>query len=246
MKFQTKLRATFFITVFIFTMFACKLFQEEKQKTTRQGFYAIQPETLLDALAQGDSNAFIPVNEQDVDRSAPPTGFPVTWTQADYFQIVDAFYKLVLHDSLDDWQLNSMDVALRCEDVDVGWQDGRFEFFKIVKDENNQEILISRFIDVDPSSKVVLLWEREFTPYIINRSSIDLTSMKFDSEKVLQIAEDNGGREVRLSLNNACSIRTSLSPDSAEYHGWSVVYTRSDTRRTAFQINVDPLTGDIR
>jgi hypothetical protein len=245
MKLYRNIRVATFVIAIATTMLSCKLIQQESQKTTRQGFYGIQPETLLDALAHGDSNAFVPVSEQDVDRSAPPTGSPVNWTQSDYFQIVDAFYKLVLQDSLDDWNINSIDLARRCKDADVGWQDGSFEFFKIVRDKNNQEILISRFIEVDPSSKVVLLWEREFSPYVVDRSSIDLAKIKFDGEKVLQIAEDGGGREARLSVNNACSIRVGLSPDSPKYRGWNSVYTRSDSGTSAFQINVDPFNGEI-
>lgn len=246
MNFQEKIRVTIIITVIVSMTFACKLFQKESQKTTRQGFYTIQPEMILDALARGEDNVFLPVTEQDVDRSVPPpTDFFVNWTQADYFYIVDAFYRLILHDTLGDWQVNAIDFSLRCIDVGVGLQDGRFSFFKIAKNKDNQEVLISRFIEIDSRHKLVLLWEREFYPYVIPRSTIDLTSIKFDSEQVLQIAEDNGGREKRLSLQNACSISVSLSPDSAGYRGWYVIYT-SDSRTSAFQINVDPSTGDIR
>lgn len=228
------------------TMLSCKLFQEENQKTTKQGFYVIQPETLLDALAHEDTSAFVAISEQDVERPAPPTDFFVNWTQADYFYIVDAFYRLILQDTLVDWQVNSMGFSLRCIDIEAGLQDGIFGFFKIVRNEDNQEILITRYIEIAPRHKLVLLWEREFYPYVITRSSIDLTQIKFDSERVLEIAEDNGGQEKRLSLQNACSIRTSLSPDSAQYRGWSVVYTPSDNRTSGFHIIVDPFTGEIQ
>ncbi len=183
MKFQTKIRASLFLVTFLATMFACKLFQEENQTTTKQGFYIFQPEILLETLTSRDDNAFEVVTKQDVDRirSIPSTGTSVHWKQSDYFYIVDAFYQLILLDTLDDWQLRGMSFSLRCDQKDIGLQDGRFEFFKVVKNENNQEVLISRFIDVDPRYKVVLLWEREFYPYIITRSSIDLNSIQFDS-----------------------------------------------------------------
>jgi hypothetical protein len=246
MSYQTRIRVMIFIIALISTMFACNLFQTENQKTTQQGFYAIDPETILSALANEENNVFLPVTELDFDRSAPPTGSPVNWTQTDYLYIVDAFYKQILHDTLDNWNLSSMSFSLICADVDVGLQDGDFGFFKAVMNENNQEVLISRYIEVDPSNKVVLLWEREFYPYVITRSPIDLTSLKFDGAKVLQMAEDNGGRNRRLSLNNVCSVRLSLSPDSAEYSGWNVYYTRSDSDRSVFQINIDPFNGNIR
>ncbi len=225
-------------------MLSCKLFQEESQRTTQQGFYAMEPETLLEALKQKDANAFVTIMEQDIDYSAPISP-SVNWTQSDYFQIVDAFHNLVLNDELEDWHLDSMSFALNCDDVNVGFQDGRFEFHQIVKDENNQEVRLSRFIDIDPRYKAILLWEREFSPYIIQRSVIDLSSIKYDSEKILQIAEDSGGRNQRLHLDNACSITLGLWPDTAQYRGWKVTYIRDDSNLPAFEIDIDPATGNI-
>lgn len=244
MKFQTKIRVAILATMIASTIFACNLFQKESQRTIQQGFYVIQPETILNAITYGDENAFSLITEHDVNeiRSASPSGSSVSWTQFDYLHIVDAFYKVELHDTLSDWHLNSMDFSMNCSDIVTGIQDGRFEFFKIVKDEENQDVLISRFIDVDPRYKVVLFWEREFYPYVLTRSSIDLTNIKFDSTKILQIAEDSGGRNQRLAINNACDISLGLSPDSVRYRGWKVVY-RGDG--VAFEINVDPFTGDI-
>ncbi len=245
MSFQVKIRASIFITIFVSTVFACQLFQKESEKTPKQGYYAIQPETILEALAHSKNKVFSPVTEKNIDYSVPPTGPSVNWTQSDYFYIVGAFYRLVLNDKLDDWHLNSMDFSLSCADVDVGLQDGRFEFFKTITSENKQKIRLSRFIEVDPRYKVVSLREREFYPEVMNWSSIDLKNIKFDSQKVLRLAEDSGGRNQRLSCNNACDITLSLSPDSADYHGWSASYTRSDNNRSAFDVNIDPFNGDV-
>lgn len=244
MNFQVRKQVVVVITVLMSTMFACNLIQRENQKTTQQGFYAIQPETILGVLTHNEDKVFTPITEQDVNYSV--TNPSVNWAQSDYFQIVDAFYRLVLYDTLDDWELSSMSFVLGCADVDFGLQDGRFSFFKIVKNEHNEEVLVSRSIDVDPRYKIVLLWEREFYPYVITRSSIDLADIKFNSAEALQIAEDNGGQNLRLSLNNECSIGLSLSPDSAEYRGWYVYYTRRDNRRLIFDLSIDPFTGDIR
>lgn len=246
MNFLAKIRVTILIIIFVNTIFGCKLFQEEVEKTTKQGYYAIQPESILETLAHEDTSAFVLVTDQYVDYSAPPTGSTVTWTQSDYLYIVDTFYKLMLHDTLNDWHLNSMGFALSCADVEAGLQVGRFQFFKIVSDENDQEVRVVRFIEVDPRYKIVSLWEREFSPKIMNWSSIDLSRMKFDSEKALQIAENTGGQTRRLSINNACSITLNLSPNSAQYRGWNVFYTQDDNRRIAFDVNIDPFSGDIR
>ena len=64
MNFQTRKRVVIFITVLIFTLFACRLFQRENQKTTQQGFFAIEPETILSVLAHNEDNVFTPITEQ--------------------------------------------------------------------------------------------------------------------------------------------------------------------------------------
>lgn len=245
MNLRAQMRDPFLAILVVAIMFGCRLFQEELETTTKQGFYAIQPETFLEELAHGNNQAFSPITAHDVDYSIPP-GSSVNWTQSDYFQIVESFYELILNDKLDDWHLSSMSFSLNCDEVDVGLQAGRFQFFKIVKDENDQEVRIVRLIAIDPRYRFVSLWEREFSPRIIDWSSIDLNSMKFDNEQALQIAEDNGGQNQRLSLNNACSIAISLSPNSAQYRGWNIFYTRHDNRRIAFEVKVDPFTGEIR
>lgn len=244
MNFRAKVRLALFIAVFALAVAACNLFQRESQKTTQQGFYIIQPKIILRAIANGETNAFLPITEDDVNaiRSAVATGSSVSWTQSEYLYIVDAFYKMMLHDTLGEWHLNSMDFSLACSEVEIGLQDGSFEFFKIVKNENNQEALISRYIDIDPRYKVVLFWEREFYPYVLTRSSIDLTNIKFDATQALQIAEENGGRNQRLTLNNACDISLDLSPDSVRYRGWKIIYRGNGV---TFEINIDPFTGNI-
>jgi hypothetical protein len=256
MTHPSRMRILLFVLVIFSTSFACKLFQEEQEKTTAQGFYTIQPETLLSALAQGETNAFVPITEDEVNaiRLAPPTASPVNWTQDDYFYIVEAFYRGMLNDTLQGWHLQGMDFSLSCNEVDIGLQQGGFSFFKVIRNENNEDVLISRFIGIEPAYKVVLFWEREFYPYVVPRSSIDLASIKFDSAKVLQIAEDNGGRKQRLALNNQCSISLMLGEEPGIWYRirygtafrWQVLYSGwNENRGITFLLTIDPFTGEL-
>ncbi len=63
---------------------------------------------------------------------------------------------------------------------------------------------------------------------------------------MLRIAEESGGENVRLSLNNECGITASLSPDSARYRGWNVMYIGDKSNLSAFEIDIDPSTGTIQ
>ena len=67
--------------------------------------------------------------------------------------------------------------------------------------------------------------------------------IEFNAAQVLQIADDKGGRNLRLDLNNECDISLNLAPDSVRYRGWNVVYRGGGV---AFEINIDPVTGDLR
>jgi hypothetical protein len=168
--------------------------------------------------------------------------------------IVEAFYRGMLNDTLQGWHLQGMDFSLSCNEVDIGLQQGGFSFFKVIRNENNEDVLISRFIGIEPAYKVVLFWEREFYPYVVPRSSIDLASIKFDSAKVLQIAEDNGGRKQRLALNNQCSISLMLGEEPGIWYrirygtafSWQVLYSGwNENRGITFLLTIDPFTGEL-
>ncbi|MCI0556431.1 MAG: hypothetical protein L0287_36275, partial [Anaerolineae bacterium] len=145
---------------------------------------------------------------------------------------------------LQGWQLKGMDFQLSCAQVHHGFQNGRLEFFKVVK-EKEQESRIVRFIDVDPRGNFVHAKEWEFFPNLGNLKAIDLTQLEISADLALQIAESNGGEEKRQSIENACDISLGLYPNSSSYKGWEVIYTRSDDRTSFFHIQIDPISGEI-
>lgn len=169
----------------------------------------------------------------------------MSWTQDDYFRIANALHKFVWGETLDGWQLNNMDFGLGCEEFGIGFQDGNFELFKIVES-GERESRIQLIINIRPRSKFVFITKNEYYPKLVDWSSIDLGQNLLSAEDVLQIADNAGGQEKRLSVANACSISLWLSPDSASYEGWRVHYYRKDDGTTLFRIKIDPVTGEIR
>lgn len=230
------------LTVLSAVMLSCNIGQTEEQITLFDQYYTIDPNTLMDSLQNGDMDAFTPVSEEP-ERVPIDQQVPVDWLQADYFYIANTLYESVLGKTLQGWQLNSMDFQLGCSKIRNGFQNGRFYFFKAVK-EKEQESRILRFIDIDPRGNFIHVKEWEFYPSLVNLEIIDSPNLKISADHALQIAETSGGEEKRQSVGNACDISLVLSPDNASYRGWKVNYSRRDDP-SFFRIEIDPITGEI-
>jgi hypothetical protein len=234
----------FVIMSLLVAMLACQfnLDETEKQTTILEQYFLIDPPSLLGSIAQGNKNAFIPVNTEP-EFPAPFQQIPVDWTQVDYLYIVQAVFEHVWGEPLNGWHLNNMGFSLSCTNIDIGFQNGDFRFFKNTNT-RERESRIMRFINIDPRSKSIHIWESEYYPRLVDWSSIDLAQNRFSADDALNIADSNGGREKRLSVKNMCDISLSLSPDLPRYNGWEVFYaTKEDAK--FFRIQVDPITGKI-
>ena len=242
-RFGPTISATLAVVILIAAVLSCNIDQTEEQTNLFSLFYTIEPTSLLESLQHGEA-AFTPVSQRPelipVDQKVT-----VNWHQADYFYIANALYEGVLGKTLQGWQLSSMDFALGCSKVQNGFQNGRFRFFSVVED-NNQESRLERFIVIDPSNNFVQVSETKYSPKLVDLKSIDITQLKISADQALQIAESNGGEEKRASVKNACSISSALTLDRRDRWYWDVFYTRSDDRTLFFDIQIDPYTGEIR
>lgn len=242
-----RLRPTISVTLAFVMLFvailSCNIDQTEEQANLFDQYYTIEPASLLDSLQHGEM-VFTPISQRPelvpVDQKVP-----VNWHQADYFYIANAVYEGVLGKTLQGWQLSGMGFALGCSKVQSGFQNGRFGFFSVVKD-NDQETRLERDINIDPSNNFVHVSETKYSPNLIDLKSIDLTQLKISADQALQIAESKGGEEKRASLKNACSISLLLTLDRTDTWHWRVYYARSDDRTLFFDILIDPYTGETQ
>ena len=220
--------------------------KKEERTNLFYHYYSIEPSSLVEALNTGDINVFSPIDEE------PPSipldqQISVAWTQEDYFRIANALFQFIWGntDTLEGWQINSMDFDLGCEAISDGFQNGNFRFFKIKKTDE-RESRIERIVNIDPGSKFVFITENEYSPRLVDWSAIDLGQSLPSAEDILQIAEKAGGQEKRFSVKNACSISLWIYPSAARYNGWEVYYYRRDDGTTLFHVEIDPITGKIR
>jgi hypothetical protein len=164
----------------------------------------------------------------------------VNWLQAEYLYVANSLHERVFGESFQGWELNSMDFELGCSQVSNGFKNGRFTFFKLVK-ETNQEVRMSSFIDVDPRGNFVFLKEEKYYPKLVDWEVIDIANLKVSAEEALQIAESNGGEESRQSVGNDCHISLILNP--GRDGEWIVFYTQTDELVSFFSVLIDPYTG---
>jgi hypothetical protein len=70
---------------------------------------------------------------------------------------------------------------------------------------------------------------------VFGANVIDLDKLKISADEALSIAEENGGKTMRQSVQNDCDLYLVLDGN------WQVVYDGSST----LKINIDPYTGKI-
>jgi len=218
---------------------------EKREIRTNQfnQLYSIKPESLLEDLYQGKTDAFSQIDKEP-PFPPPDQQIAVPWMQDDYFHIANVLSESIWNDTLADWQLKTMYFNLACTQSDVGFQSGIFTFIR-KKETNGHRSRIERIIKIDPGNKFVYVTEDEYTPSSWDWKVIDMARIKVSANEALQIAESNGGKEKRQAVANACYISLILSPSPLNDNGWIVSYTLYDEYVSFFSVLTDPYTGEI-
>jgi hypothetical protein len=131
----------------------------------------------------------------------------------------------IWEEPLEGWQLKSMNFGLGCAEVDIGLQYGDFRFFKNVKT-RERESRIERSMDMDPRSKSIHVREFEYYPRLVDWESIEREQIRVSADNARTIAENNGGRDKRLSVGNRCDIALLLSIDLSKTSSSTFKLTR--------------------
>jgi hypothetical protein len=166
---------------------------------------------------------------------------PVEWTVADYFYVADELYQHAQNDTLDGWMLKTMNFRSNCSDIEKGFQTAGFNFFKSVPTQTGSS-RVEIILYVDPAENIALVFDVVYTPELNEWKHIDPSQVKIDAHGALLIAEENGGKDFRTSVNNQCYV---LATNDAEgkYEGWHVGYSSGNEW---FDIVIDPSTGEYR
>ena len=204
-----------------------------------EGYYTIDPDTILEDLAQGKNNVFTPqIATPEVSSLTSDT--PVQWTQADYYRIAQALHEFVWSEPIEGWSLEKMLYKLDCSDVSSGPQLAHFKYFQIVHNREEE----SRFMHdiwIQPNENTIIWRDVEKYPNAWDKRSIALEKLKISAEDALRVAEKNGGSGARIDVENDCIVYLSLVA-GANRNRWHVSYS-GESDSDLPDIYIDPVTG---
>jgi hypothetical protein len=209
-------------------------------------YYKIDPNTILEALNRGEANVFLPLQGDPFTAEEFPN-VNISWTQADYLQIANALSQFVWGEPLDfkDWKVYDLHFRISCQST--GFDYGEITYFRpyVVKLRRGYT---TRHIEIDPYSGIVRWGDKESypQPILFNKwNDFDLSASKITAESAVQIANDNGGKEVRLRDENKCYITMSAPASHANNKNdrWRVSFV-SLAGSHSLEIYIDPYTGE--
>lgn len=208
------------------------------------GNYRINPETILEALDQGKTNIFTPILTASEAENTPNSVGLYPWKQSDYLKVASALRQFIWKDNLENWRLYSMYFYRGCQDNPIGFDSGEMTYFKA---RHGLFSYTTRVIDIYPSGGEVS-WGggANFPRSLSGWTSLNLESLTVTADNALQIAEENGGKEFRLKVENACTIDVFINPnpDSSNDEDWIVYY--NNMGYSVFEMHINPYTSEIK
>jgi len=219
----------------------------------RVGYYRIDPETILVSLEHGERDVFADGGEMEFDKFlesgrahpvAPLSDRPVSWRQSDYLKIADAVFRSVWKESFEDWNILSMIFDRACRDDPEGFDSGDIYFFKNTT-ANGKLLYTTREVLVSPQYGDIS-WGggRNFPRPFFGWKSIDLKKLRITADDALRIAEESGGRSLRLAAGNKCDVSLILDIDA--YGDWVAYYGGGVGVDFFAFYKIDPYTGKVR
>ena len=199
--------------------------------------YEFNPETILVSLDREETAIFVPtIATPEVYVPLSAGSFP--WTQADYLKIASAFEQIEWNENLDEWHVRGMNFDRDCGANSKGFDSGKIIYFKFDTAEGTPDYLRYRTVTlaIYPLYKSLAFGKSSFPRPLLGWKTINMNRLTVTAEDALRIAEEHGGKESRLSVNNECEISVILNPSYLE--SWEVRYNA-----TSFDMQIDPYTG---
>jgi hypothetical protein len=210
------------------------------------GVFKINPETFLPAIRNNSTNIYLPDDRsiEELDFTGPELyDNSVQWSQNDYLDIARSINTQVWHDNLDGWLIYGMTFGTKCQDNLSGFEEGALTYYKTIF-KNNKIRHTTRDMIVSPKY-MNIIWGggTEFPYTLFGWENIDLNKIKITAEDALKIAEKNGGQEMRVAIQNNCSITVSLLRDN--YNGWFIRYHNHSGSARDLKFRINYATGEF-
>lgn len=237
---------TIFLLILIFIMTLVSDNQLHKQEDLRlpsrissyqdTGYYKIDPETILASLDNGDADIFMPLLKDPQNIIEDVTDITISWTQADFLKIANAFSRFAWDDPMSpkDWNIYYIAFRGSCNDS-IGFNSAKITYFKI-----GRRTYVTRLIEIDPYLGLVRWGNGETYPKPILQkwNSVDLFGAKFTADDALRIASNDAKESFQLTDN--CGVLMS-TPQNNDNENWYVRFIGTPDFVT-YIVNLD--TGD--
>ena len=203
-------------------------------------YFAIDPERVLADLDHGETDVF---TSEIATPENPIFNKTIEWHQSDYLKIAGNLNRFVWNETLEDWNLYYMNFKVTCHDNPTGFEFAEIAYFKTISQDLLQRSHVGRAFQIVPQDGYVVYSgeanfpQSPFDPW----ESLNLNKLRISAEDALKMADENGGRAARLSVQNECTICARLSGNIA----WNIFISANDSGSTIFRIAVDPYTGKV-
>ncbi len=206
-------------------------FQKETSYKIGEGFYSFDATTVLSTLDSGQS-----LHVEMIKPTPPPMSEPVRWSEEDFFKVAS---KVMPPEWKKDSMLRSLGFHfLPCQDIQAGPQGMVIDFYKMVG-----EVRSEFQVAIEARAGYVSWGQVDYHPTQHARpvySPIELPKLKVHTLDALRLAEEQGGKEYRLRVNNDCEISGGLVVDV-----WTIWYY-GPKGTEVYRVDIDARTGAIQ
>jgi hypothetical protein len=233
------------MAVFI-TILACQIFppEAEREVFSDDGDYIFDTNAILDSLAQGESDLFIPL-VQTTDTPNNDSKIRDNWDYTDLLNIAESFHQWKWKESINVWNVSELRYYIECDDVESGPSILSIELFRVDNSARQGTRFVHRIVIGNPSGTIY--WsETKRYPATENWQSADIAEFKIPAKTALKIAEQNGGQDLRMALSD-CRVFVTIAPHLSKQE-WVVRYETNllDGWHDLLDVYVDKESGESR
>lgn len=222
----------------IYGLTSCYLEESKSSVPLPYEEFSINPVTILEDISNGKKDIFVPI-----ENPIPINEYvPVNWLQEDYLAIANSIHEFAWNEELSDWKINSMLFYLQCAEVPYGSQSVYLTYFKLIKSDVEEYRLVHNIV-IQPQEKRIGVWAEKYSQLTSTWEEYKVLEFKINSGEALQIAENNGGKLFRESINNDCSVSISLNRTYRNDRDWVVGYVHNNS---SFEFIIDTNTGEYQ
>ena len=201
------------------------------------GYFKIEPETILVSLTNGNTDVFIPLQEDDALALDELTDLSIYWTQDDFLEIASTLGRQLWNDPMEltKWSVFNIFLTGHCGDH-LGFDFAHITYFKTGKN-----YYTTRSIKITPNFGLVS-WGDGNTyhqPIFRKWESIDLLGANNTADDALQIINKDLKRNFNIK-ENICGVTINSSPENPR--SWRLHVVRGSLDPILYIVNFE--TGD--